>query len=56
MDLYMILVACERSQRVTKAFRRLGYEAFSCDVKRATGRKSKWHIQDDVRNVMYNDC
>jgi len=27
-----ILVACEESQAVTKAFRKLGYEAFSCDL------------------------
>ncbi len=28
-----ILVACEESQAVTKELRRLGHEAYSCDIE-----------------------
>lgn len=28
-----VLIACEESQAVTKEFRALGYEAFSCDIE-----------------------
>lgn len=43
-----ILVACEESQRVCKAFRELGHEAFSCDILPCSGGHPEWHIQDDV--------
>ena len=43
-----ILIACEESQEVCKAFRVLGYEAFSCDVLPCSGGHPEWHIQDDV--------
>jgi len=43
-----ILVGCEFSQIVTKAFRAKGHEAYSCDVIPAEGGHSEWHIQDDV--------
>ena len=43
-----ILIACEESQEVCKAFRELGYEAFSCDVLPCSGGHPEWHIQDDV--------
>jgi hypothetical protein len=42
-----ILVACEFSQIVTKAFRTKGHEAFSCDIEPTEGNPD-WHIQDDV--------
>lgn len=44
-----ILVACEFSQVVTKAFRDRGFEAYSCDLLPAEGNPD-WHIQDDVLN------
>jgi hypothetical protein len=44
-----VLVACEFSQVVTKAFRERGHEAYSCDVLPTEGN-SNWHIQDDVMN------
>jgi hypothetical protein len=47
-----VLVACEESQAVTKEFRRLGHEAFSCDIKPTTGANPEWHYQDDVFNVI----
>lgn len=43
-----ILVACEESQAVTKAFRRLGHTAYSCDVQPCSGGVPEWHIQGDV--------
>lgn len=50
-----VLVACEESQAVCKEFRRLGHEAFSCDIMPCSGGHPEWHIQDDVRNVLRHD-
>jgi hypothetical protein len=43
-----VLVACEESQVVCKAFRALGHEAYSCDVIDCSGGHPEWHIKDDV--------
>jgi len=43
-----VLIACEESQEVCKAFRELGHEAFSCDVLPCSGGHPEWHIQEDV--------
>lgn len=43
-----ILVACEESQTVCKAFRAKGHEAFSCDILPCSGGHPEWHIQEDV--------
>lgn len=43
-----ILVACEFSQVITKAFREKGHEAYSCDLLPCEGGHPEWHIQDDV--------
>lgn len=43
-----ILVACEESQAVTKEFRRLGHEAYSCDIAPCSGGHPEWHLQQDV--------
>ena len=43
-----VLVACEESQAVTKEFRRLGHEAYSCDIEPCSGGRPEWHIQDDA--------
>lgn len=43
-----ILVACEESQEVAKAFRELGHEAFSCDLQECSGGHPEWHLQMDV--------
>ena len=48
-----VLIACEESQAVTKEFRRLGAEAFSCDILPCSGGHPEWHFQDDVFNVIY---
>ena len=42
-----ILVACEFSGRVREAFRKLGHDAWSCDLLPADDN-SPYHIQDDV--------
>lgn len=44
-----VLVGCEFSQIVTKAFRKYGHEAYSCDILPTEGNPD-WHIQDDVLN------
>lgn len=43
-----VLIACEESQLVCKAFRELGHEAYSCDLKECSGGHPEWHIQGDV--------
>lgn len=49
-----ILIACEESQEVCKAFRALGHNAFSCDLQPCSGGHPEWHIQNDVRKVLYS--
>lgn len=46
-----ILVACEESQSITKAFRSLGHEAYSCDLQPCSGGHPEWHFQDDALKV-----
>lgn len=43
-----ILIACEESQTVCKAFRTKGHEAYSCDILPCSGGHPEWHIQGDV--------
>jgi len=43
-----ILLACEESQTVTIAMRKLGHEAYSCDVQECSGGHPEWHIRGDV--------
>jgi len=47
-----VLVACEESQAVTKEFRKLGHEAFSCDILPCSGGKPGWHFTDDVTRIL----
>lgn len=47
-----ILVACEESQAITIAFRKLGYSAFSCDLQPCSGGYPEWHIQGDVLDIL----
>ena len=47
-----VLIACEESQAVTKAFRKLGHEAFSCDLLPCSGGHPEWHYQQDVFEVI----
>lgn len=47
-----ILIACEESQAITLAFRKLGYEAYSCDLLPCSGGHPEWHYQEDVFSVI----
>ena len=47
-----ILLACEESQAVCKEFRRLGHEAYSCDILPCSGGHPEWHLQKDVKEVL----
>ena len=51
-----ILVACEESQRVTTEFRRVGHNAFSCDIVDQSGGHPEWHIMQDVVPLLNGDC
>ena len=51
-----VLVACEESQRVCKAFREKGHEAYSCDIQECSGGHPEWHIQQDVLPLLNGNC
>jgi hypothetical protein len=50
-----VLVACEESQAVTKEFRKLGHDAYSCDLQDCSGGHPEWHIKGDVLDHLNND-
>lgn len=54
--LMKILVACEESQAVTIELRKLGHEAYSCDIIECSGGHPEWHILGDVLAVLDGDC
>lgn len=47
-----VLVGCEESQAVTKAFRARGHEAYSCDLQPCSGGHPEWHYQQDIFEVI----
>lgn len=47
-----ILIACEESQRVTIEMRRLGHEAYSCDIQEPSGGHPEWHIHGDALKAL----
>ena len=47
-----ILVACEESQAVTIEFRKLGFQAYSCDLQECGGGHPEWHIMGDVEPLL----
>ena len=51
-----ILIACEESQTVCKEFRKLGFNAFSCDIIECSGGHDEWHIQQDVLPLLDGNC
>lgn len=51
-----ILVACEESQAVTIELRRLGHEAYSCDIIDCSGGHPEWHIMQDVLPLLNGRC
>lgn len=44
-----ILIACEESQRECIAFRERGFNAYSCDIQKCSGKHPEWHILGDVK-------
>ena len=51
-----VLVACEESQRVAIEFRKLGHEAYSCDLLDCSGNHPEWHIKKDVTLLLNGNC
>lgn len=51
-----VLVACEESQRVCSAFRRLGHIAYSCDIIDCSGGHPEWHIKGNALDYINGSC
>lgn len=51
-----ILVACEESQAVTIELRKLGHEAYSCDIEPCSGGHEEWHVMEDVTPLVNGHC
>ena len=51
-----VLIACEESQRVCTEFRKLGHNAFSCDIEPCSGGHPEWHIMQDVIPLLNGRC
>lgn len=47
-----ILIACEESQAVCKEMRKLGHEAYSCDIIPCSGGHPEWHLQVDATELL----
>lgn len=47
-----ILVACEESQAVTIELRKLGHEAYSCDIEPCSCGHLEWHLQVDALEML----
>jgi site-specific DNA-cytosine methylase len=50
-----ILVGCEESQAVTIELRKLGHEAYSCDILPCSGGHPEWHLQQDITEILKQD-
>ena len=50
-----VLVACEESQEVCKAFRAKNHEAYSCDIQECSGGHPEWHIHGDALEALNQD-
>lgn len=51
-----VLIACEESQAVCKAFRERGHNAFSCDILECSGGRPEWHIMGDCLPLLNGNC
>lgn len=51
-----VLVACEESQAVCKAFRKKGHNAYSCDIQEESGGHPEWHILGDCLPLLNGSC
>lgn len=49
-----VLIACEESQRVCIEFRKLGHEAYSCDIQECSGGHPEWHIKGDAIETLFS--
>lgn len=47
-----VLIGCEESQEICKAFRTRGHEAYSCDLKPCSGSHPEWHLIGDIRTYL----
>lgn len=47
-----VLVACEESQAVCRAFQEKGHDAYSCDLQDQSGGHPEWHVKDDVLKIL----
>ncbi len=54
-EIMKILIACEESQSVCKEFRKLGHEAYSCDILPCSGGHPEWHLQQDITPILEQD-
>lgn len=50
---FKVLIACEESQAVCIEFRKIGFEAFSCDIQDCSGGHPEWHIKGDAIKEAY---
>lgn len=51
-----VLIACEESQAVCKAFRARGHDAYSADIQNPSGGHPEWHIKGDVLPIINGKC
>lgn len=51
-----VLIACEESQAVTTEMRKLGHEAYSCDIQEPSGGHLEWHILGDCLPLLNGRC
>ena len=51
-----VIIACEESQTVCKAFRARGHEAYSCDIQEPSGGHPEWHIWGDAIEALRGGC
>ena len=51
-----VLIACEESQTVCKAFRALGHRAFSADLQECSGGHPEWHVMGDCLPLLNGRC
>jgi len=49
-----VLIACEESQTVTKEFRKLGHNTFSCDILECSGGHPEWHFKNNIFEIIEN--
>ena len=49
-----VLIACEESQTITIEMRKLGHQAFSCDLQEPSGGYPEWHVKGDVLDILHS--